>query len=55
MASVGCDTLLHEASQHRLRDIDRLATGARQSAARAKKDTVDGHLVEASLDDADFD
>lgn len=57
---VGCDkvlfdsdavALLHEASDGRLRDIDRIATDALKRAARRKHKRVDRALIEASRDD----
>jgi len=56
----GCDkalfdsdavALLHEASDGRLRDIDRIATDALKRAARRKHKRVDRALIEASRDD----
>lgn len=60
LALVGCDkvlfdsdavALLHEASDGRLRDIDRIATDALKRAARRKHKRVDRALVDASRDD----
>jgi type II secretory pathway predicted ATPase ExeA len=57
---VGCDktlfdsdaiALLHEASDGRLRDIDRIATDALKRAARRKHKRVDRALVDACRDD----
>ena len=43
--------LLHEASDGRLRDIDRIATDALKRAARRKHKRVDRALIEAARDD----
>lgn len=60
LALVGCEkplfdsdavALLHEASDGRLRDIDRIATDALKRAARRKHKRVDRALIEASRDD----
>jgi type II secretory pathway predicted ATPase ExeA len=60
LALAGCDkvlfdsdaiALLHEASDGRLRDIDRIATDALKRAARRKHKRVDRALIEASRDD----
>ncbi|MEQ8725985.1 MAG: AAA family ATPase [Sandaracinaceae bacterium] len=60
LALAGCDkvlfdsdaiALLHEASDGRLRDIDRIATDALKRAARRKHKRVDRALVDASRDD----
>jgi general secretion pathway protein A len=58
----GCDrdvfnsdavALIHEQSQGRLRDTDRLATDALKLAARRKIKTIDRELVARALGDAD--